>query len=263
MNETNIGTPRVPNGDPMALKPEKMRGHDEVCKGLGGFLNLWNGMANDDLLEEFQRKIEPVKYYWRGMRIALDEPLPSEDRLRNGFWPMTRIALSEVDQFQVDGTLREEFARDAPHVGRRCDHPGESFCVDRDVYAGYLLAIRPPDEESEQPVWIARAITAPHSDPEHPNSIQIQYWTPAATQSVDAITYKGWDFSSGNSWRENSRYDLIWIHTDCIMGAWHSRIREGSSNPRMRITALQIANIKASIDCFQAQDGVGPSSRAT
>ena len=52
-NETNIGTPRVPNGDPMALKPEKMRGHDEVCKGLRGFLNLWNGMANDDLSGEF------------------------------------------------------------------------------------------------------------------------------------------------------------------------------------------------------------------
>ena len=66
------------------------------------------------------------------------------------------------------------------------------------------MAIRPPDEESEQPVWIAKAITAPHSDPKHPNSIQIQYWTLAATQSMDAITYKGWDFSSGNSWREDS-----------------------------------------------------------
>ena len=84
-NETNIGTPRVRNGNPMALKPEKMHGHDEVCKGLGGFLNLWNGMANDDLSGEFRRKIEHVKYYWRGVKIALDEPLPSEDRLRNGF----------------------------------------------------------------------------------------------------------------------------------------------------------------------------------
>ena len=77
---------------------------------------------------------------------------------------------------------------------------------------------------------------------------------------MDAITYEGWDSRSGNS--EDSRYDPIWIHTDCIMDAWHSRIREGSSNPQMRITALQIANIKASIDCFQAQDGTGPLSRA-
>ena len=176
---------------------------------------------------------------------------------------MTRIAPSEVDQFQADEIVREEFARDASHVGRRRDHPKESFRVGRDVHAGYFLAIRPPDEESEQLVWIARAITAPHSNPKHPNSIQIQYWTPATTQSVDAITYEGWDSSSGNNWREDSRYDPIWIHTNCIMGAWHSRIREGSSNPRMRITALQIANIKASIDFFQAQDGAGPSSQAT
>ena len=79
---------------------------------------------------------------------------------------------------------------------------------------------------------------------------------------MDAITYEGWDSSSGNSWREDNKYDPIWIHTDCIMGAWHSRIREGSLNPQMRITALQIANIKASIDYFQAQDGAGPSSQA-
>jgi len=46
------------------------------------------------------------------------------------------------------------------------------------------------------------------------------------------------------------------------MGAWHSRIREGSLNPRMRIPSLQIANIKAStIDCFQRADGVGSSPR--
>ena len=87
--------------------------------------------------------------------------------------------------------MREEFARDAPHVGRKRDRPGESFHVDRDVHAGYFLAIRPPDEESEQLVWIARAITTPHSDPKHPNSIQVQYWTPAATQSVDAIRRMG------------------------------------------------------------------------
>ena len=107
------------------------------------------------------------------MKTALDELLPLEDCLKNGFWPMTRIAPSKVDQFQEDGTLREEFARDASHVGRRRNRPEESFRVGRDVHAGYFLSIRPPDKESEQPVWIARAITAPHSDPEHPNSIQI------------------------------------------------------------------------------------------
>jgi len=44
------------------------------------------------------------------------------------------------------------------------------------------------------------------------------------------------------------------------MGVWHSRIQEGSYNPQMRIPTLQIVNIKATIDCFQGEDGVGSSS---
>ena len=39
--ETEDGSPKVPSGDPLALKPRKMYGHDEVYKGLGGFPNLW------------------------------------------------------------------------------------------------------------------------------------------------------------------------------------------------------------------------------
>ena len=53
-------------------------GHDEVCKGLGGFLNLWIATANDDFSGEFRRKNEPVSQYWRGVKAALDLPLPIE-----------------------------------------------------------------------------------------------------------------------------------------------------------------------------------------
>ena len=58
--ETEDGSPKVPQGDPMALKPQKMHGHDEVYKGLGEFLNLWSAMANDDFSGEFGRKNEPL-----------------------------------------------------------------------------------------------------------------------------------------------------------------------------------------------------------
>ena len=44
--ETEDGSPKVPCGDPMALKPQKMGGHDEVYKGLGGFLNLMISLGN-------------------------------------------------------------------------------------------------------------------------------------------------------------------------------------------------------------------------
>ena len=60
------------------------------------------------------------------MKATLDLPLPIEESLKDGFWPRLRFIL-EVDQFQEDGTLREEFATDVPHVGRRKDRPAESF----------------------------------------------------------------------------------------------------------------------------------------
>ena len=72
---------------------------------------------------------------------------------------------------------------------------------------------------------------------------------------MNAETYEGWDSTSGNIWPEDRRFDPVWAHIDCIMGAWHSRIREGTVNLRMRIPVLQIANIKATIERFEAEDG--------
>ena len=44
------------------------------------------------------------------------------------------------------------------------------------------------------------------------------------------------------------------------MGAWKSRIREGTTNPRMQIPMLQIANIKATVERFEAEDDGGSPS---
>ena len=54
--------------------------------------------------------------------------------------------------------------------------------------------------------------------------------------------------------------DPVWANTDCIMGAWQSRIREGTTNPRMRIPMLQTANIKAIVEHFEAEDDGGSPS---
>ena len=135
----------------MALKPQKMHGHDEVYKGLGGFLNLWSAMANDDFSRGFRRKNEPMSEYRRDMKAALDLPLPSVESLRGRFWPTSRFTPSEADRFHEDGTLHEEFARDVPHVGCRGDRPVESFRVARDVYARFFLAIQPAGEGTNHP----------------------------------------------------------------------------------------------------------------
>ena len=77
---------------------------------------------------------------------------------------------------------------------------------------------------------------------------------------MDAETYKGWDSTSGNIWYEDRRFDHVWAHIDCIMDAWESTIREGTVNSRMQIPILQIANIKATVEQFEAEDvGESPS----
>ena len=81
----------------MALKPQKMRGHDEVYKGLGGFFNLWSAMANDDFSGQFRKKNKPLSQYWIGIKAALNLLLLVEESLKGGLWPRSRFTPSEAD----------------------------------------------------------------------------------------------------------------------------------------------------------------------
>ena len=47
-------------------------------------------MANNDFSREFRRTNEPVSQYWKDVKVALNLPLPSEETLREGFWPKIR-----------------------------------------------------------------------------------------------------------------------------------------------------------------------------
>jgi hypothetical protein len=143
--ETADGNPKVPSGSPVPLVPQKMRNFDEVAKGLGRFVNLWDTMTNKDVSGEFRRRNEPLNYYWKEVRSALDSHILVTGTLRNGFWPLSRFGPTLEDEFLDDGIVREEYAEDAPFVGRRRDCPPPSFRVDQDVYAGYFLAVRSVD----------------------------------------------------------------------------------------------------------------------
>jgi hypothetical protein len=232
--ETADGRPKVPSSSPVPLVPHKMRNFDEVAKGLGGFVNLWDTMANEDISGEFRRQNEPLSYYWRAVTSAMDAAISVPQTLQNGFWPSSRFAPTVEDEYMDDDTVREEYAEDALFVGRRRDRPPPSFRVGRDVYAGYFLAVRSTDGDL-RPFWVARVVSNPNPDPGHRDQIQIQYWRPNSFQHVDADTYAGWDSKEGNVWYEDNGFLPSWSHIDCVMTAWKSRVHSGTDEPKMKI----------------------------
>jgi hypothetical protein len=112
-----------------------MRNFDEVVKGLVGFVNLWDTMANEDISSEFKRRNEPLSYHWRGVKSAMALEISVPQTLQNGFWPSSRSSPTVEDEFMDDGTIHEEYAEYAPFVGRRHDRPPPSFRVGHDVFA--------------------------------------------------------------------------------------------------------------------------------
>ena len=139
--ETIDGRPKVPSSSPVLLVPHKMRNFDEVVKGLGGFVNLWNTMANEDISGKFKRRNKPLNYYWRAITSAMDAAILVLQTLQNGFRPSSRFACGIENKYMDDGIVRKEYAKNALFVGCRCDCPPPSFHVGRDIYAGYFLMV--------------------------------------------------------------------------------------------------------------------------
>jgi hypothetical protein len=159
---------------PNLLGSQRMRTFDEITKDLNGFVNLWDTMANEDISGEFRRRNEPLSYYWRAVRSVMASDISVLETLHGRFWPSSRFGLDVEDEFMDDGTIREEYAEDAPFVGRRRDRLAPSFHVGRDVFVGYFIAMRSVDGDLH-PFWVARVVTNLSPNPSHRNQIQIQY----------------------------------------------------------------------------------------
>ena len=127
--ETTNGCPKVLSGSLVLLGSQSMRNFDETTKGLSGLMNLWDTMANEDIFGEFRRQNEPLSYYWKVVRSAMALDISVSETLHSGFWPTSRFGLDVEDEFMDDGTVCEEYAKDAPFVGYSRDCPVPSFCV--------------------------------------------------------------------------------------------------------------------------------------
>ena len=178
----------------------------------------------------------------------MDTPLS----LQHGFWPTSRLGHVVEDEFTAEGDFREEFGEDDHFVGPRCDRPPPSFRVGRDLYAGYFVALRPCNGD-ERPFWIARTMSDPNSNPERPNTVQIQFFRPVSRDKDVTKFYKNWDTDVNLRWTIEKGVAITWESTDSVLTAWKSRSRrQGGDGAHERdsttkIPKGQIQIIKASL----------------
>ena len=236
-----------PCGFPISVQPSSMRNIDEIKRGLQGFINHWEQLSPEDCTGDYRRRYEPLSYYWRGVKVALDLPLQYNGVLRDGFWPTSRVAPSFEDEFIEIGDIREEFDEDDHFVGQARDRPAKLFRVNRDLYEGYFVAICPSDEDKQHPVWIARALSDPNSNPEHPGCVLIQYFRPTSRIKAVQEFYTWWDSTTGLRWKVDSTTDAVWESTNSVLTAWKSTTRKKTTHCVLRIPPRQIEIIRQSL----------------
>ena len=118
---TTLNAKKQCSGSSVLLGSQIMRNFDEIAKGLNGFVNLWDTMANEDIFGDFRRRNEPFSYYWKAVRSAMASDISISETLHGRFWPSSKFGLNVEDEFLDDSTVREEYTEDAPFVGRRHD----------------------------------------------------------------------------------------------------------------------------------------------
>ena len=114
-----------PRGELLLVPLKPMKGLEDIVKGVSGFVKYYENLCNADVTGDFLRRYEHIVKYWRGVKVALMEPLPTFDVLRDGFWPTTRVEANRADELNEDGEEHEEFGEDDPYVGplRGCPNP--------------------------------------------------------------------------------------------------------------------------------------------
>ena len=239
-----------PRGEPLLVPERRMRGVEDIEKGIAGYVKYWRDFCNFDVTRKYRRRYEHLVQYWHDVKEALHEPITPSNDLKEGFWPTTRVEANVGDQIVEDGEEREEFREDDPYVGPLNGRPQPSFRVGWDVQEGYFVAIRLADCETQQ-VWIARALSNPDCNPEKPNCILIQYFRPTS-RSVDVQQfYTGWDSERGLRWKIEENEPLVWEETNALMTAWWPRMKKGTQECVIKIPGAQIEVIKQSLASYK------------
>jgi hypothetical protein len=181
----------------------------------------------------------------------LKEVIEPSTTLKDGFWPSSRVEADEDDNVDEDGEVREEFGDDDAFVGQLRNRPLPTFRVARDVYDGYFVAVRPADGDSK-PIWIARALSNPFSNTNHPNCILIQYFRPTSRERNVQEYYSGWDSAKGLRWKVDDTQNPTWEDTNSLMTAWKSRVKKDTVECVLKIPSAQIDVINGSLASYNS-----------
>ena len=188
-------------------------------------------------------------FYWRSVLACLKEPIEPSEALKDGFWPSTRVEATEEDELDDNGEAREEFGEDDLFVGNLRNRPLPSFRVARDLFNGYFVAVRPVDEDPK-PIWIARALSDPFADADHPNCVLIQYFKPVSRSRIVQELYNGWDSDKRLRWKVDELQPPVWENTNSIVTAWKSKVKKDTVEYVLKIPRATVNIINSSLSSF-------------
>ena len=169
------------------------------------------------------------------MKVVLDLPTGFDKTLKDGFWPTTRVAPSFEDEFTETCNVWEGYDEDLHFVGQARDCPAASFRVNRDLYEGYFVAIRPSEDDDEHPIWIARALSNSNSNLEFHGCVLIWYFWPVSRNKNVQKFYTDWDSGNSLQWKVDPTNEVEWESTNSILIAWKSGTRKDTSHCVMSI----------------------------
>ena len=96
--------------------------------------------------------------------------------LNGGFWPSSRFILDVEDEFMDDGTIREEYAEDAPFVGQTQSSSPIILCWSRCIC--WILYCNAFYRWQFALILGCSSGYQPSPDLGHYNQIQVHYWMP-------------------------------------------------------------------------------------
>lgn len=221
------GRPMLPEGEPMAVRPQALKGEDDILHGLEGYIKHWESLLEEEAGANFHTHVSRCIEYWTRVRDSVSEKdyLTDSHELQCGFWPHTRQPGDIMTDIMEDGRTREEMDEDEPYIGSLDARPPPSYNVAVDVQKGFLLFVRPASEARE-PIWMGMADDDPQFDPTriHFREIPMRWYVPCATRGNVAERYQGWDTHKRFMWKPDPTCTTVdYTSTDSILASWKPR----------------------------------------